>query len=185
MTSSKKRDNGRSMLGLLLAGLLMLLLIFRKGKTTSGSTVTVLSDDFGSGWFTDETGKTFNIGSIPNRIINAFTNDGYSLKVAQWWVAISKFETANFRSNLAINYNNLFGMKVANKRPRDQAGASPSGFASYDSWAQSIRDQLLYLKYFNYPKDFESLQDLVAFMKSKGYFEEPLSVYLSGVKTRL
>ena len=73
-------------------------------------------------------------------------------------------------------------MKLAKVRKTTAIGADSNGNALYKSKFDSIVDFLLYLDYFNYPKNLESPELLVQFMKSKGYFEEDFNVYLNGVK---
>jgi hypothetical protein len=64
-------------------------------------------------------------------------------------------------------------------------GPTKSGFASFASMTDSVKDLILYMSEFNYPKDFASVDEHVGFMKSKGYFQEPLLEYLTSVKARL
>jgi uncharacterized FlgJ-related protein len=100
------------------------------------------------------------------------------------WIAVSQFETGNFTSHLFLNHNNFFGMKFPRKRETTAAYAiPPNDFAHYNSQADSVDDLLLYLREWNYPSDFSSIDSLIEFMKSKGYFEEPLTYYLTGVQT--
>jgi hypothetical protein len=76
-------------------------------------------------------------------------------------------------------------MKQPLKRFSFSRGVSqdPPGYATFDTAADSVRDLIVYMEEFSYPKDLASVDDLVNFMQSKGYFEDPL--YLSKVKSRL
>lgn len=123
--------------------------------------------------------------TISSRIISKLKAAGFSTRMATYWVAVSKFETADFQSRLFKEDNNLWGMKLAAIRPNTQAGAGGSGFAKYNSVEDSIEDIILYLKWFKYPKDFAFPDEMVGYMKMKGYFEEPYSYYLNGVKSKL
>lgn len=162
MTRYKRSATGRGTLVPWLVGLLILLLLFLRGKSSSA------------------------MGSSPRATIQSLlTEAGYSDRVANWWTAVSNLETGAWTSKLFRDYNNLFGMKQPLTRFSYSQGAStsPPGYATFASQADSVRDLIAYMKEFNYPKDFNSIDDLVAYMKSKKYFEDPL--YLEKVKSRL
>lgn len=77
-------------------------------------------------------------------------------------------------------------MKFPQKRDTTAtASVPPKGFASYPSRVSGVDDILHYMREFNYPTHFASVEALVSFMKSKGYFEEPYDYYLNGVKSKL
>lgn len=77
-------------------------------------------------------------------------------------------------------------MKAPQKRDTTATGSvPPKGFASYPSRAAGVDDILHYMREFHYPHHFDSVEALVTFMKSKGYFEEPYEYYLRGVKSKL
>lgn len=159
MTAQLKRlATGRGTLALLLGGLLILFLAFRKKATFSGPAATIKS---------------------------ILTGAGYSDRMANWWAAVSNLETGKWTSRLYTVYHNMFGMKQPLLRFTYSRGAtqSPQGYASFDSDADSVKDLIAYMQHFNYPKDFDSIDAMVSFMKSKGYFEDPL--YLEKVKGRL
>lgn len=111
--------------------------------------------------------------------------EGYAAQVADWWVAVSNFETAAWTSPLYKNAHNLFGMKQPRVRETLSQGPTSSGFASFASDIDSVLDLVLYMKEFNYPKDFLNFYDFIVFMKSKGYYEEDFRYYYDGVKSRL
>jgi hypothetical protein len=156
-TSLKRLATGRGTLALLLGGLLILLLAFRR-KTSS---------------------------SAANQIKSILKSSGYSDRVATWWVAVSNLETGAWTSKLYKEAHNLFGMKQPLTRFTYSQGAtsSPPGYASFASDADSVKDLVAYMQQRLYPYDFDSIDAMVAFMKSKGYFEDPL--YLEKVKGRL
>lgn len=54
-----------------------------------------------------------------------------------------KIESASGKSNLAVNYNNLTGMKFPTVRLTTSIGKTKSGFAIYGDWRDSIIDRLL------------------------------------------
>lgn len=162
MTRYKRSGTGRGTSVPWLVGLLILLLLFLRGKSSSA------------------------MGSSPQGTIQSLlTTAGYSDRVAHWWTAVSNLETGAWTSKLYKSFHNLFGMKQPKTRFSYSLGEtlSPKGYASFSSDADSVRDLIAYMDEFNYPKDFNSIDDLVAFMKSKKYFEDPL--YLEKVKGRL
>lgn len=158
MALLKKLGSGLNTSALFVIGLLILLWLFLSGGTISSPSSTIK---------------------------NLLTKNGYSDRVAKWWVAVSNLETGRWTSKLFKDYNNLFGMKQPMSRFTYSRGAStsPPGYATFGSWDDSVNDLITYMDQRLYPKDFESIDDMVAFMKSKGYFEDPL--YLEKVKGRL
>ena len=167
-TSLKKWASGPNMLVLFVAGLLSLLLLFRNAKTSSPQTV----------------------------IRKRLKAKGYSDEFANWWVAISDHETGTWTSLLYINANNLFGMRQPRQRqtlslgPVDWKGMpmaviTDQSYSSFVSLENSVDDLVLYFQAQNYPKNFISLYELISFMKKKGYFEAPETLYLTSVLARL
>lgn len=116
------------------------------------------------------------------RIESQLIAAGLSPRTAKMWRAVAQFETGNYTSNLFHTAHNLFGMKHPERRETLSTGRTVSGFAVYDTPADSVGDLVLYMREFHYPFDFDSVEALVSFMKSKGYFEEPLGYYLKGVQ---
>lgn len=76
-----------------------------------------------------------NLDSLLNRL---------NLRFPDIAMAQSIHETGNFESNLFKNNNNLFGMKVAKRRPCIAIGER-NGFAYYASWQESVIDYALYV----------------------------------------
>jgi uncharacterized FlgJ-related protein len=66
-----------------------------------------------------------------------------NLKFPNIVLAQSKIESANFQSKLFKANNNLFGMRVAKKRPTTNSGEN-NGYAYYDSWKESVYDYGFY-----------------------------------------
>jgi hypothetical protein len=119
-------------------------------------------------------------------IARTLTGAGYSRQMVKNWVAVSRFETGDFTSALYKNHHNLWGMKKSLRRENTQDySVPPRGFAGYSSLERSANDIVLYMREFNYPFHFDSVETQVEFMKSKGYFEEPLEFYLNGVKSKM
>lgn len=80
-------------------------------------------------------------------------------------------------------------MGVPTKRPSTRDGVFKTtdagnvrNFSAYASPTESVNDLILYLKYFNYPTEVNSISDLTALMKKNGYFEQDLATYTAGVK---
>ena len=73
----------------------------------------------------------------------------YQLNIAHPEIVLiqARIESGNFTSNLFLEYNNMFGMKMPYKRPTMAIGKTSSGFAIYDSWKDSVIDYALYQAY--------------------------------------
>ena len=56
-------------------------------------------------------------------------------------------ESGNFKSQLFIKYNNIFGMKMPEQRPTIAIGKTKSGYAIYKSWKHSVIDYAIYQAY--------------------------------------
>jgi hypothetical protein len=85
-------------------------------------------------------------------------------------------ETAEFRSKIFIENNNLFGMKEASSRNNTAAGTQYN-HAYYDSWIDSVVDYALWQSSYtkNIPDDIEYLKTI-----SVSYAEDP--EYVNKVK---
>lgn len=59
----------------------------------------------------------------------------------------AKVESGNFQSKLFIQHNNIFGMKLATKRPTTAIGKTSSGYAIFNNWKESVIDYALYQTY--------------------------------------
>lgn len=103
-----------------------------------------------------------------------------------WIVAQSQHETANWKSSLFEENNNLFGMKVPTKREYfgDGGTKAPDGglYAKYNKWSDSAKDYLSWLRYVNFPTDLPTMRDFVHELKKKSYFGDTEENYYNGVK---
>jgi len=85
-------------------------------------------------------------------------------------------ETNFLQSRFYKEGNNLWGMTLPQIRPTTAKGGfgmhEGKQMAKYSSTKGAIDDILLYQDYFGYPKNFNSLRKLVAYMKRKGYMSE-------------
>lgn len=106
---------------------------------------------------------------------------GYSDFFGSIAVAVSKFETANYESNIFKSNHNLFGMRLPRLR-KTTATRALNNYAYYENFEDSIKDYIEYLKYFKYPKTFNTVGDYVVFAKEKKYFSATVEQYLKGVE---
>lgn len=120
---------------------------------------------------------------ISRQIQSQIHNAGYSDNVGNFWAAVSRFETGNFKSNLAVAYNNYFGMKWNGSPSVRFVEIGTNKWANPSSLEDSVSLQIDYMKRKHYATDYKSFYDFVTFMKTVGYFEEPFAQYWEGVKT--
>lgn len=101
-------------------------------------------------------------------------------------LAQSLFETGGLgydqESNVLVRNNNLFGMREAHIRDRNQLGdIDQDGYANYKDWEQSVRDHRLWLEHHNLYKRYLVLETYIEGLKKKQYFEANLFQYKRGV----
>ena len=157
----KKLATGRNTSALLLAGCLMLLLLFREKRITS---------------------RTMEYDLLIQKIL---TGNGYSPRMARMIAAVSRHETGNYSSAVFREFNNMFGMRFPRVRKTTATHESDSKYSVYSSPADSVRDLVYYLDARRYPFDFATARDLVEEMKRHGYFEDDLENYVRGVERAL
>ena len=58
----------------------------------------------------------------------------------------ARIESGNFKSRVFLENNNMFGMKIPNKRPNMVSGSN-MGYAVYNNWQESVIDYALYQVY--------------------------------------
>jgi hypothetical protein len=83
-------------------------------------------------------------------------------------LAQEKLESNNFSSYLFKENNNMFGMKLASSR-LTLANVSEHGYASYESWSESLMDYALY--YSSYLRNVKTEREYYQFL-SKFYAED-------------
>lgn len=83
--------------------------------------------------------------------------------------AQAKLESGNFKSNIFLENNNLFGMKVARRRPTTNKGEN-RGHAYFNSWKECVVDYAFYQA--AYLHDLKTEQDYLQYLKSN-YAEDP------------
>jgi len=79
-------------------------------------------------------------------------------------------ETGNFKSNIFKSNNNLFGMKVATKRPTTNKGEE-NGHAYYESWRESVVDYAFYQA--QYLSDIKTERQYLEYLKAN-YAEDSM-----------
>lgn len=156
----KKLGIGRSTSALFVAGLLMLLLLFRAKKNTSA----------------------MELDRLIQRIL---IDSGYSPNMARLVAAVSRHETDNYTSHVFQTLNNMFGMRFPHERDTTALYESDTKYSVYASHADSVRDLVLYFRARLYPTHFDSAHGLVTAMKQKRYFEDGFENYLRGVERAL
>lgn len=126
---------------------------------------------------------------------------GRSVKESGLLVAQARFETGDYKSDLARKANNYYGMRVASVRPRTQAGlyTTPGGstYALYTGIFQSVKDRLLWDTQFD--GDHKVVVDIIVgslgldagavefvrYLFKRGYFTGDDAVYLAGVVSKV
>jgi hypothetical protein len=121
-------------------------------------------------------------------ILKELTRAGIDEKTARFWVAVSAHETAfansyqtPWTSPVYIQNRNLFGMRLPSGNTT--AIGSNLGHAVYPSIQDSAKDLILYFQRLRWDRvNFNSIPELVTYMKQKGYYEAPLADYQRGVE---
>lgn len=123
------------------------------------------------------------IPTFYSEVVNSLPEMDENLK--QYITAQAMHETGIFTSPLYLKYNNAFGMTQPVQRQTLSKGITESGYASYDSVSDSIKDLQLWFEAKQAPETFESVESYVEFLKSKGYFTAPLKTYKNAVVKHL
>jgi hypothetical protein len=139
----------------MLSAIVLIILLFRKKKTSLNSAMTIFS---------------------------ALKYYGLSDQIASYATAQAAHETADFTSQLFKENNNAFGMTYVGQ---STANGERSRFAYYDDIEHSAEDMAVYyvksraaLPFF--PLFINSIEKYVTFLKNRGFFTAPLSEYLAG-----
>jgi hypothetical protein len=109
------------------------------------------------------------------REVNKFSEErlvdeiaGLNFRFPHIVLAQAKLESNNFRSYLFKENNNMFGMKLASSR-LTIANGEEHGYASYESWSESLMDYALY--YSSYLRNVKTEKEYYQFL-SKFYAED-------------
>jgi uncharacterized FlgJ-related protein len=95
-----------------------------------------------------------------------------NLKFPEIVYAQAVLETGNFKSEVFLHNNNLFGMKVATIRPTTALGVNLN-HAYYSDYKQSVYDYAFYQSY--YLKDIKNQDDYLKYL-GRSYAEDSLYV---------
>lgn len=189
----KKFKFGLGILELLLIILAVFLLIFllfrliKFGRLSSEDSLTdpkpTQDQDQDQNQDQDPTNENNPIPDFYGKVVNTLPNMAPELQ--EYITAQAMHETGIFTSPLFLKYNNAFGMKQPTQRQTTSQGITETGYASYDSVEDSIKDLALYFEAKNYPENFETVADYVKTLKDKGYFEATLKSYTNAVTKHL
>jgi hypothetical protein len=130
---------------------ILLILMFSICKAPEWKTLYLLR--------TVEESKTLNWSNID------WWMDYYQIKAIPYVKAQIWLETGNLTSRFCKEHNNLFGMKLAHKRPTTAIGQR-NKMAYYADWIESIEDYKIWQdQYYNGG-------DYLSFLQSHGYAED-------------
>ena len=94
---------------------------------------------------------------------------GLNIKFPHIVFAQAKLESGYFKSNIFKENNNLFGMKIATRRPTTNKGEN-RGHAAFDSWKESVVDYAFYQA--RYLGDIRTETEYIQYLKAN-YAEDP------------
>jgi len=115
-----------------------------------------------------------------------FAGNGYYPSLWKCWIAVARFETQNYSSQLLLDEVNPWGMKVVYTRPTTLAGKAQNatfasrGFGRYYTIFDAACDIICWMKYNSFPFAFTSFLDFVKLLKEKQFFEETVDYYYNG-----
>ena len=89
-------------------------------------------------------------------------------------------ETGGFKSRLALEQNNLFGMKIPQVREFVGDKSNPP-YMTYRSWSESVDDLLLWFENQRFPTSVESPFHYTMSLRQRGYFTDSVDNYLRGM----
>lgn len=102
----------------------------------------------------------------------------------QYIIAQAKHETANFTSNVYRVDNNMFGMKLALRRPQNakKGLASPEPepykyYARFESDSESMKDFIEWLRFNRFPTNVANVDEYAQKMKDKGFYGDSVENY--------
>jgi uncharacterized FlgJ-related protein len=123
-------------------------------------------------------------------IYTTLLNDGIPPNLANIMTAQSKFESANYTSNVFLNCNNAFGYKYEGQAIAESCNISPEGdsYAGYDNVEDSAHEIAAWIgrriAEGNFPADLRTITTPAQYailLKQSGYFGAPLDVYTNGL----
>lgn len=139
-----------------------------------------------------KTATATEIKKFEEIIYNTATSNGVPRVMALLLVAQAKHETNNFSSPVFWENKNMFGYKyVKGAKYQNNAGrTSTEGdpYANYSTLENSALELVAYLKRRVADGKFPALEKITSFpqyadlLKKAGYYGDPLSVYLAGLR---
>lgn len=119
---------------------------------------------------------------MKKKIIQALISYQFSEDFGKMVAAVSAYETGFWTSRIYRKNHNLFGMMHPVIRTSVSLGEK-NNFASYQDNDNSIKDFVMYLRYFGYKAEYYGdLYKFVVEMASKCYFEADFEHYYAGVQ---
>lgn len=124
----------------------------------------------------------------PQKVIKkVLSRYGISDRAIKFWTAVSAFETAYpydssqkpWNSPVLKDTNNLFNIIVPGSK-RLQRGEGQTIYDNFEDSVVGLYEHVI--KPFKYPADYESLDSLIDFMKSKNYFTSGIESYKAGAE---
>lgn len=94
---------------------------------------------------------------------------GLNIKFPHIVFAQAKLESGYFKSTIFKENNNLFGMKIATRRPTTNKGEN-RGHAAFDSWKESVVDYAFYQA--RYLGEIKTEGEYIQYLKAN-YAEDP------------
>jgi len=182
-SSRKGWDFG--LIGLVVAflGLLIVLVVFlvRKYREKKGITVSNPNSKIDVKEVDDSDLTQVRQKEIFRDIYESALNLGFNSEASLAIAGQSCHETGRWRSELAQNYNNIFGMKDGGAGEGVQSGVA-KGFATYKDWDDSLLDYSKWCKAKGYPfEENLNVEQHLQWLKSKKYFEDTLLNYKTSV----
>jgi hypothetical protein len=115
---------------------------------------------------------------------------GFTSKCVDLWVALSKLESDDYKSTLAVKYFNVVGMTVPKQRPSLKSGQVYSEgddqyFSVYANFDKCAADLVLWCIYTEFPQEVDSVDGFVMEIKKRGYFTSDPDAYARGLQEKL
>jgi hypothetical protein len=103
---------------------------------------------------------------------------GVDQQTIKYWTAVSAFETAGWTSRVFKESNNLFCLIVPGTK-KLQYGEGQTIFETWEEAATALYFRVM--KPFKYSMKYNSIEELVRYMKQKNYFTSDEAAYVAGV----
>lgn len=120
----------------------------------------------------------------PKSAIQKILSPKLNAQNIRYWTAISDYETGDWTNTFSVKGHNLFSMHYTDHDPYAVGSTLGDGaaLAVYASYEDSCRGLIDYFRRLSWSTlNFNSLNELIVYMKGKGYFGQNFDVYLAGV----